>query len=52
VAKENAKFLRVAYMELQGSPQLFKELICGPWEKNFLIVEKGQSIQQEMFLDL
>jgi hypothetical protein len=39
-------------MELQGSPQLFKELVCGPWKKNFLIVEKGQSVQQEMFLDL
>jgi hypothetical protein len=52
VAKENAKFLEIAYTEIQGSPQLFKELICGPWEKNFLIVEKGQSIQQEMFLDL
>lgn len=52
VAKENAKFLGVTYKELQGSPQLFKELICGPWEKNFLLVEKGQSIKQEMFLDL
>jgi len=52
VAKENAKFLRVAYKELRGSPQLFRELICGPREKNFLIVEKGHSVQQEMFLDL
>jgi hypothetical protein len=51
-AKENAKFLGVAYEELRGSPQLFRELICGPWEKNFLIVEKGHSVQQEMFLDL
>lgn len=51
-AKENAKFLGVAYEELQGSPQLFRELICGPWEQNFLIVEKGHSVQQEMFLDL
>ena len=52
VAEENAKFLAISYEELQGSPQLFKELVSGPWEKNFLIVEKGQSIQQEMFLDL
>jgi hypothetical protein len=52
VAKENAKFLGVAYMELQGSPQLFKELICGPWNHNFLIVKEGRPIQQEMFLDL
>jgi len=52
VAEENAKFLAISYEEVQGSPQLFKELVCGPWEKNFLIVEKGHSIQQEMFLDL
>ena len=52
VAKENAKFLGVAYEELRGSPQLFRELICGPWEKGFLIIERGHVIRQEMFLDL
>jgi hypothetical protein len=52
VAKENADFLGVTYEELQGAPQLFRELICGPREGNFLILEKGQSVQQEMFLDL
>jgi hypothetical protein len=51
VAKENADFLGVTYEELQGSSQLFRELICGPREGNFLILEKGQSVQQEMFLD-
>jgi len=52
VARENAKFLGITYMELQGSPRLFKELIHGPREKDFLYLDKGQSIQQEMFLDL
>ena len=52
VAEENAKFLKVAYHELQGSSQMFKELVCGPWEKDFLIIGKGTPIQQEMFLDL
>lgn len=52
VAKENADFLGVTFEELQGSPQLFRELICGPREGNFLILKKGQSVQQEMFLDL
>lgn len=51
VAKENAHFLGIGFTEIQGSPQLFKELICGPWKENFLVVERGQPIQQEMFLD-
>lgn len=51
VAKENAEFLGVVFEELQGSPQLFRELICGPRERNFLILERGQSVQEEMFLD-
>jgi len=52
IARQNAEFLGINYEELPGSPLLFKELVCGPWGKNFLIVEKGQSVQQEMFLDL
>jgi len=52
IAHQNAEFLGINYEELPGSPLLFKELVCGPWGKDFLIVEKGQSIQQEMFLDL
>ncbi|MEW6374693.1 MAG: DUF1638 domain-containing protein [Thermodesulfobacteriota bacterium] len=52
IARQNAEFLGINYEEPAGSPLLFKELVCGPWGKNFLILEKGQSIQQEMFLDL
>jgi len=52
VARQNAEFLGISYQELQGSPILFKALVNGPWEKDFLIVERGHSIQQEMFLDL
>lgn len=52
VARKNAEFLGISYEELPGSPMLFKELVCGPWGKNFLIIKKGQPIQQDMFLDL
>jgi len=52
IAKKNAEFLSIAYRELHGSPALFRELVLGPWEKDFLIIEKGHSIQQEMFLDV
>jgi hypothetical protein len=52
MARQNAQFLGVSYEELEGSPELFKTLVNGPWEKDFLIIEKGQPIQQNMFLDL
>lgn len=52
IARQNAEFLGISYQEVKGSPTFFKELLMGPLEKDFLIIEKGQSIQQEMFLDL
>lgn len=52
IARQNAEFLGISYQELKGLPTFFKALVVGPWEKDFLIVEKGHSIQQEMFLDL
>ena len=52
IAKQNAEFLAIRYQELEGSSQLFQELVRGLWNRNFVIVEKGHSIQQEMFLDL
>ncbi len=52
IALENAEFLGVSYEELRGSPDLFKKLLQGPWEKDFLIIERNQSVRQESFLDL
>lgn len=52
IAKENAEFLGITYRELDGSSRLFRELVRGPWDGNFLILREGDSIQQEMFLDL
>ena len=52
IGQQNAEFLGIGYEELDGSPQLFHELVCGPWEKDVLIIGKGTPIQQEMFLDL
>jgi hypothetical protein len=52
IARQNADFLGISYEELKGSPTFFKDLISGPWEKDFLILAKRQSVEQEMFLDL
>lgn len=52
IALENAEFLGVSYEELQGSPEMFKKLLQGPWNGDFLIIEKNQCVKQEFFLDL
>jgi len=52
VARRNAEFLNVSFEELEGQSDLFRRLVCGPWDENFLVVERGGSISQEMFLDL
>ncbi len=52
IAQQNAEFLNLSFQELEGCPTLFRELVCGPWEKSFLVIEKGNSVKQEMFLDL
>lgn len=52
IAIENAEFLGVSYEELRGSPDLFKKLLQGPWNGDFLIIEKNQCVKQEFFLDL
>ncbi len=52
IARQNAEFLGVAFEEIKGSAEMFKRLVRGPWEKDCLIVEPFQSVQQEMFFDL
>jgi hypothetical protein len=52
IAYQNANFLGISYVEMKGSPKLFKDLVIGPLEKDFLVLPKGQSVEQEMFLDL
>jgi len=52
IAHQNAEFLGIFCQELKGFPTFFKALVSGPWERDFLILEKGQSAQQEMFLDI
>lgn len=52
IARENAEFLGTTYEEIQGSPELFMKLLKGPWDNNFLIIDKNQNVKQEFFLDL
>lgn len=52
VARQNAEFLGVSFEELKGSADLFRRLVQGPWQKDFLRISPLQRIEQEMFFDL
>lgn len=52
IARHNAEFLGIDFEEIKGSEDLFKKLVRGPWGKDFLILGRNQSVQQEMFIDL
>ena len=51
IARQNAEFLGISCQEVKGSPVLFRALVRGPREKDFLHIERGHTIQQAMFLD-
>lgn len=50
-ARRNAELLGLQYEELKGSLSFFQKLLLGPWDRDFLILEQGQSFFQEMFLE-
>ncbi len=52
IARRNAEFLKISFQERRGVSDLFQRLVTGSWGKDFLIVDKENCIQQEMFWGL
>jgi hypothetical protein len=50
-AQENARFLNLKYEEIKGSLELFRKIIQGPWDKDFVALKPGEEATQEMFLE-
>jgi len=50
-ARENARFLNLKYEELQGSLDFFARMLGGIWGHDFIILQPGQEVKQEMFMD-
>jgi hypothetical protein len=50
-AQENARFLNLKYEEIKGSLELFRKIIRGPWDKDFVALKPGEEATQEMFLE-
>jgi hypothetical protein len=51
-ARENARFLNLKYEELQGSLDFFARMFQGKWGQEFIVLQPGQEVKQEMFMDL
>ena len=51
-ARENARFLNLKYEELQGSLDFFTHMFRGGWGQDFILLQPGQEVKQEMFMDL
>lgn len=51
IARRNAEFLKISFQELRGESDLFQRLVTGSWGKDFLFLDKGKCVKQEMFLD-
>lgn len=47
--KSTAEKFDLRYEEIQGSPDLVKQLVFGPWDENFVVVPPGQVVQYSDF---
>lgn len=50
-AMENARFLNLAYEELEGSLDFFRKIVRGPWDNDFVRLQPGEEVTQGMFLE-
>jgi len=51
-ARENARFLRLRYEEVKGSPTFFEKMLRGRWSKDFIVLKPGEEVTLDSFLDL
>jgi hypothetical protein len=48
-SKEVADFLKLKFVELQGSLRLFEKMARGDWDDDFIVNPPGQPLNQQMF---
>ena len=44
-ARENADTFGLRFEEIEGSPELVKKMLSGPWNEEFVVMEPGQTVQ-------
>jgi hypothetical protein len=51
IAKEQAEKYDLRFEEINGTDQYFKKLLSGIWDGGFVIVEPGEKLKFDMFMD-
>lgn len=49
-AQETASTFNLRYEEFEGSPELIRKLLLGPWDSEFLVIEPGRTIKYQDFM--
>ena len=50
-ARKTAEQFNLRFEEIDGSPELVRKLVFGPWDEEFLVVEPGRTIQYTDFVN-
>ncbi len=51
-SRELAKLLQLKFEAIDGSPDLFKKIVNGPWDdRDFINLQPGETIREEIFLE-
>lgn len=50
--QEFARFFNLHYAEIDGSPDYLRKLLFGPWDGDFVVVEGGIPVGEELFKEL
>ena len=48
-ARQTAEKFSLRYEELDGTPELVKKMVFGPWDDEFVVVEPGQTVKYTDF---
>jgi hypothetical protein len=49
-ARTTAARFGLAYEEIQGSDRLIRKMLFGPWDKELVVVQPGESVTMEQFI--
>ena len=49
-ARETAERFGLRFEEIEGSDALVKQMLFGPWDENFVVIEPGESFTLEQFM--
>jgi len=50
-ARQMARQFELRYEEIKGSNTMIKKMICGPWDRDFIVVKPNETVTLDQFLN-